>query len=108
VSEVDPMSGTRLAPFTPAGVSTHPERTLLAERAADYLKGGPASARSLIASVCQLSALPDAVAEHMAVSLLGGHPRFARAPWPAENGRSLAAYLARYGEHGSHLRGLMR
>src|SRR5690348_14502211 len=28
--------------------------------------------------------------------------------WPAENGRSLAAYLARYGEHGSHLRGLMR
>src|SRR4029079_57541 len=53
--------------------------TLLAERAADYLKGGPASARSLIASVCQLSALPDAVAEHMAVSLLGGHPRFARA-----------------------------
>jgi DNA polymerase-3 subunit epsilon len=79
VSEVDPMSGTRLAPFTPAGVSTHPERTLLAERAADYLRGGPASARSLIASVCQLSVLPDAVAEHMAVSLLGGHPRFARA-----------------------------
>jgi len=29
------MSGTRLAPFTPAGVSTHPERTLLADRAAD-------------------------------------------------------------------------
>ena len=30
MSEVDPMSGTRLAPFTPAGVSTHPERSLLA------------------------------------------------------------------------------
>jgi DNA polymerase III subunit epsilon len=73
------MSGTRLAPFTPAGVSTHPERTLLAERAADYLRGVPATARSLIASVCQLSVLPDAVAEHMALSLLGGHPHFARA-----------------------------
>jgi DNA polymerase III subunit epsilon len=79
VSDVDPMSGTRLAPFTPAGVSTHPERTLLAERAADYLRSGPATARSLIASVCQLSVLPDAVAEHMAVSLLGGQPGFARA-----------------------------
>src|SRR6266576_3618562 len=31
-----------------------------------------------------------------------------RAPAPARNSRSLAAYLARYGEHGSHLRGLMR
>ena len=31
-----------------------------------------------------------------------------RAPAPAGNTRSLAAYLARYGEHGSHLRGLMR
>ena len=38
----------------------------------------------------------------------GSHPRSARAPWSVENGRSLAAYLARYGEHGSHLRGLMR
>jgi len=79
VSEVDPMSGTRLEPYAPAGVSTHPERTLLADRAADYLRGGPASARTLIASVCQLSTLPDAVAEHMALSLLGGHPWFARA-----------------------------
>jgi DNA polymerase-3 subunit epsilon len=73
------MSGTRLEPFAPAGVSTHPERTVLADRAADYLRGGPANARALIASVCQLSTLPDAVAEHMALSLLGGHPRFARA-----------------------------
>ena len=31
-----------------------------------------------------------------------------RAAAPARNSRSLAAYLARYGEHGSHLRGLMR
>jgi DNA polymerase III subunit epsilon len=79
VSEVDPISGTYLEPFAPAGVSTYPERTLLAERAADYLRAGPADARSLIACVCHLSALPDVVAEHMALTLLGGHPRFARA-----------------------------
>jgi DNA polymerase-3 subunit epsilon len=51
---------------------------LLTERAADYLRAGPADSRSLIASVCQLSALPDIVADHMAASLLGGHPRFVR------------------------------
>ncbi|MDF2775499.1 MAG: polymerase epsilon subunit [Geminicoccaceae bacterium] len=78
MTEVDPVSGTRLESYAPAAVETRPERTLLAERAADYLRGGPADSRSLIASVCQLSALPDLVAEHMAASLLGGHPRFRR------------------------------
>lgn len=52
--------------------------TALTERAADYLRGGPADSRALIASVCQLSFLPDAVAEHMAVTLLRDHPRFER------------------------------
>jgi DNA polymerase-3 subunit epsilon len=75
---VDPMSGTRMEPFVPAGVSTRPEQGLLADRAADYLRGGPADARSLIASVCQLSPLPSVVAEHMALALLGEHPRFTR------------------------------
>jgi DNA polymerase III subunit epsilon len=79
VSEVDPVSGTRLETYAPTTVATRPARTLLAERAADYLRAGPADARSLIASVCQLSALPDLVAEHMAASLLGGYPRFHRA-----------------------------
>ncbi|HKP16370.1 MAG TPA: 3'-5' exonuclease [Gemmatimonadaceae bacterium] len=78
MSEVDPVSGTRLEPYAPATVQTRPERTLLADRAADYLRAGPADSRSLIASVCQLSVLPDFVAEHMAASLLGGHPRFGR------------------------------
>jgi DNA polymerase-3 subunit epsilon len=78
VSEVDPVSGTRLEAYAPAVVETRPERMLLTERASDYLRAGPADSRSLIASVCQLSALPEVVAEHMAVSLLGGHPRFAR------------------------------
>jgi DNA polymerase III subunit epsilon len=75
---VDPMSGTRLEPFAPAGVSSRPEQTLLVERAADHLRAGPADSRTLIASVCQLSALPALVAEHMAVTLLRDHPRFAR------------------------------
>jgi DNA polymerase III subunit epsilon len=72
------MSGTRLEPFITAGVSSRPEQMLLADRAADYLRAGPADAATLIASVCQLSALPAVVAEHMAMSLLGEHPRFAR------------------------------
>ena len=77
---VDPVSGTRLEPFATAGVSTRPEQGLLAERAVDYLRAGPADARSLIASICQLSALPAAVAEHMAFTLLADHPRFVRTP----------------------------
>jgi len=74
------MSGTRLERYAPAGVTTVAERSLLTERAADFLKSGPADSRSLIASVCQLSLLPDAVAEHMAVTLLRDQPRFARTP----------------------------
>jgi DNA polymerase-3 subunit epsilon len=80
VSDIDVMSGTRLEPTAPAGITTVAERTLLTERAADYLKGGPADSRSLIASVCQLSFLPDAVAEHMALTLLRDQPHFVRTP----------------------------
>jgi len=79
VSEVDSMSGTRLEPFVTSGISTRPAQTLLAERAADYLKAGPADARDLIANVCQLSSLPSGIADHLAMSLLGEHPRFTRA-----------------------------
>jgi len=79
-SRIDPVSGTRLEPYSTPGISARPEQGLLATRAADFLKGGPADARTLMASVCQLSALPEAVAEHMAVTLLAGHPRFVRTP----------------------------
>lgn len=75
---VDPVSGTRLEPDAPAGMRTRAESTLLVERAADYLRAGPASSRELVASVCQLSALPSAIADHMAVTLLRDHPRFVR------------------------------
>lgn len=78
IPSVDPVSGTRLEPFATAGVTTRPGTSLLAERAADYLRAGPAHSTALIASVCQISAVPALVAEHMAVTLLRGHPRFAR------------------------------
>ena len=77
---VDPVSGTRLEPYAPSAVTTRAEQGLLAERAADFLRGGPSDARTLIANVCQLSALPPAIADHMALVLLGEHPRFVRMP----------------------------
>lgn len=80
MTSVDPTSGTRLEPYATAGITTRPEQGLLAARAADYLRTGPATSQALVASVCQLSALPAVVAEHMAVTLLGEHPRFARTP----------------------------
>jgi len=61
-----------------AGLTTRTADTLLTERAADVLAAGPVSARELVASICQLPGVPEAVAEHMAATLLGGHPRFVR------------------------------
>jgi DNA polymerase III subunit epsilon len=75
---IDPVSGTRLEADAPAGVRTKAESTMLIERAVDYLKGGPASSQELVASVCQLSAVPSFIAEHLAVTLLREHPRFIR------------------------------
>ena len=75
---VDPMSGMQLELDVPAGVATRAESTVLVERAADYLRAGPASSQALVASVCQLSALPTMIAEHMAVTLLREHSRFVR------------------------------
>jgi DNA polymerase III subunit epsilon len=60
------------------GLITRPADTLLTERAADYLSFGPAPAKELVARVCQLPYVPDAVAEHLAMTLLAGHPRFVR------------------------------
>ena len=75
---VDPLSGMQLELDVPAGVATHAEATVLVERAAEYLRAGPASSQALVASVCRLSALPSAIAEHMAVTLLREYPRFVR------------------------------
>ena len=80
IPPVSPVAGMRVALNAPAGVETRAEATLLTTRAADYLKAGPADSRALISSICQLSALPEVVAEHMAVTLLRDHPRFSRTP----------------------------
>src|SRR6476646_6374874 len=44
----------------------------------DYLRAGQARCASLVASVCQLSAVPAIIADHLAVTLLREHPRFIR------------------------------
>ena len=81
-----------------------PSPTLLSPSSASRSPSLPASARARpLSGFC-----PSPPSVRSLLRSPGSHPRSARAPWPAENGRSLAAYLARYGEHGSHLRGLMR
>jgi len=62
------------------GVTVRPRDTSLTVRALDYLAGGPADARTLIAHVCQAPTMPAAVAEHMAAALFAGHGRFVREP----------------------------
>ncbi|MEP7001806.1 MAG: 3'-5' exonuclease [bacterium] len=75
---VDPMSGTQLELDVTSGIATRAESTVLVERAADYLKSGPASSQALVANVCKLSMMPPKIAEHMAVTLLRDYPRFVR------------------------------
>jgi DNA polymerase III subunit epsilon len=53
--------------------------TVLTERAASYLAGGPADSQTLISHVCQLPGAPPMIAEHMAAALFAGHQRFRRA-----------------------------
>lgn len=65
-------------PAAPYGLTTRPAESLLATRASDFLAAGPASAATLIASVCQLPAVPGTVAEHMAAALFAGRREFAR------------------------------
>lgn len=65
-------------PLPLGGVTTRPAESLLATRARDFLAAGPATAASLIASVCQLPAVPGPVAEHMAAALFAGRREFAR------------------------------
>jgi DNA polymerase-3 subunit epsilon len=73
--------------------------TLLTERAADFLAGGPADPQSLISHVCQIPGAPRGVAEHMAAALFAGHQRFSRDPdgrWRLRDGTvaALAVPLA--------------
>ena len=72
------------------GVSLLPENSLLLDRARDFLAGGPADAVPLVSRVCQMPGLPAQVAEHLARTLFGDHPDFAR----VEDGRWCLARLA--------------
>ena len=65
-------------PLPLGGMTTRPAESLLATRARDFLAAGPASASTLIASVCQLPAVPGTVAEHMAAALFAGRREFVR------------------------------
>jgi DNA polymerase-3 subunit epsilon len=71
-----PPSGQYPMPL--GGMTARPAETLLSSRAADFLAAGPASAATLIATVCQLPAVPGTVAEHMAAALFAGRREFAR------------------------------
>lgn len=87
--------------------------TVLTERAASYLAGGPADSQTLISHVCQLPGAPPMIAEHMAAALFAGHQRFRRtsdgrwtlrevavetATWPAGPKRRGARVIARGSE----------
>ncbi|HEX9483595.1 MAG TPA: 3'-5' exonuclease [Gemmatimonadaceae bacterium] len=78
MERVDPMSGTRVGAVVPNVIGTRPATTSLVERAEELLRAGPATSQALVAAVCQLSQLPAAIAEHMAVTLLREYPNFAR------------------------------
>ena len=62
------------------GVTTRTPDSLLVGRARDYLAAGPADSRALVAVVCQLPGVPEAVAEHLARTLVGSHADFVRIP----------------------------
>lgn len=64
--------------MTSGGITSREPDSLLTMRARDFLAAGPADARLLVATVCQLPGVPDAVAEHLAETLLGAHPEFVR------------------------------
>jgi len=74
------FDGARAPDDDAHGVTVAPAETLLTRRAVDYLASGPVDAQTLIAHVCQLPAMPAAIAEHMAVALFAGHRRFVREP----------------------------
>lgn len=66
--------------MTYGGLTSRLEKTLLTERAAKYLEGGPADVVDLIGHICNLPAAPRVVAEHMAHAMFAGRPEFVLDP----------------------------
>ena len=60
------------------GIQTRPEDTLLAERARDFLAGGPTDSVTLVRHVVQQPGTPPAVAERMVEQIFAGRAEFAR------------------------------
>jgi DNA polymerase-3 subunit epsilon len=61
-----------------AGVTLGRQSSVLVDRALDLLAAGPADARTVVATVCQLPAVAGSLADHLAVALLGADDRFTR------------------------------
>lgn len=60
------------------GLRVRPADTLLAERARDFLAGGPADAATLVHHVCQQPGTPGAIAERVVAAMLEGRDEFTR------------------------------
>jgi DNA polymerase III subunit epsilon len=69
------LSGARTGS---AAMSLGPRESMLTDRALALLNTGPASSATLIREVCQIAAVPSALADHLATALVGADPRFAR------------------------------
>jgi DNA polymerase-3 subunit epsilon len=61
-----------------AAITLGARDTFLTDRAANLLTRGPASSMTVVREVCQLTAVPAALADHLAVALLAADGRFAR------------------------------
>jgi DNA polymerase-3 subunit epsilon len=82
----------------PGGTVARPADTLLVDRARDFLGAGPATASEIVARVCQLPGVGEALAERVAAELLGAHTAFAR----TDDGRwTLAAPAPAHREAGA-------
>jgi DNA polymerase-3 subunit epsilon len=66
------------APVTSPALSLGPRQSVLTERALALLAVGPAPAAQVVREVCQIPAVQPALADHLAVALLGADPRFFR------------------------------
>lgn len=74
----DDIAAARTSDDPRRGVRVRPADSLLLDRARDFLAAGPCEATTLIERVCQLPGAPAPVADHLARTLLGPHPEFAR------------------------------
>ena len=61
-----------------ARVSLGPRDSVLADRAIGLLTNGPADSATVVREVCQIGAVPSALADHLAAALLAADARFTR------------------------------